>query len=305
MGRSVLCRCLDNVLDFEDSRSDRPLQFQYLTSVSELKFINVSVEHVGAEAIGAYHLPGRSDGLLIWGNGSYRNDNIYLAFLPLDDGRTSGNLLGSNPFPSSQLAILYFAGSRAGVPAWSAREEDAVPLFYPAAIGELSVRWNAVLNRWVCMYMSGPWDPIGLAVVLRVSPTPWGPWSRRRLVLDWWMDGLGHRTDASQRRIKDGWFIHDGDANPPDGMGDDIIGDRQGNKGGAAYAPYQLPPHTDRTPSGATLYYLLSTWNPYQVMQMRHEITSTELHLLETPPFGPVHERTETSQHWMAAGGGP
>ena len=39
--------------------------------------------------------------------------------------------------------------------------------------------------------------------------------------------------------------------------------------GGGAYAPYQLPYHTGRTPAGAVLYYLLSTWNPYQVVVMR------------------------------------
>jgi hypothetical protein len=130
------------------------------------------------------------------------------------------------------------------------------------------------------MYMSGPEDPIGPAVVLRVARSPWGPWSRRRLVLDWVADGLGYRKDDHPQR-NDGWFIHNGELTTsdgqPDGLGDNIIDNRAGNKGGAAYAPYQLPFHTDRTKDGAILYYVLSTWNPYQVMQMRHEITVREL----------------------------
>jgi hypothetical protein len=94
-------------------------------------------------------------------------------------------------------------------------------------------------------------------------------------VLDWWQDGLGHRTDGHDR-IKDGWFIHDGDADPPDDLGDDIIV-RLGAGGGAAYAPYQLPRHTTRTASSALLYYLLSTWNPYQVVLMQHELDDRAL----------------------------
>jgi hypothetical protein len=274
MGRCVLTRCTEDQLDFASSNANAPLQFQYLTSFSDLKFINVSVEKVNREVIQRYHLPGQEEGLLIWGTGAYRADNIYLAYLPLDDPQTRDNLLASGALPVSQLGLRYFTGER-GAPQWSVREEEAVPLFYPAAIGELSVRWNAALERWVCMYMPGPEDPIGLAVVMRVARNPWGPWSRRRLVLDWWLDGLGHRTGAAGQRLKDGWFIHDGDVQ--DGLGDNIIDNRQGNGGGGVYAPYQLPRHTQRSANGVKLYYLLSTWNPYQVMQMRHEMSFRDL----------------------------
>jgi Domain of unknown function (DUF4185) len=173
--------------------------------------------------------------------------------------------------------VRYYAGSsRNGGPSWSVREEDAVPLFYPSAIGELSVRWNAALERWVLMYCSGPEDPIGFAVVMRVARHPWGPWSRRRLMLDIWLDALGHREGADGLRRKDCWFSHDGAANPPDGLGDDIIGDRGGDGTGGAYAPYQLARHARHTRAAVTFYYLLSTWNPYQVAQMQHQLTFRE-----------------------------
>jgi hypothetical protein len=289
MGRSVLTRCLDANPDFGRSTIHSPLPFQYLTTFSTLKFINVSVERVGAEHIRAYHLPAETDGLLIWGTGAYRSDNIYLAFLPLDDFRTSGYLFESKASPSSQLGSLYFTGERDGVPQWSVWEEDAVPLFYPAAIGELSVRWNAVLGHWVCMYCAGPEDPIvEHTVVLRVATKPWGPWSRRRLVLDWVMDGLGHRRDANGQRLTQGWFIHDVGA---DNLGDNLIQEPDRHRqGGVPYAPYQLPHHTTRSRDKAVLYYVLSTWNPYQVVQMRHEIAFRDLQFL-TAPLGTTPPR--------------
>jgi hypothetical protein len=88
--------------------------------------------------------------------------------------------------------------------------------------------------------------------------------------------GLGHRLEAAGQRLPEGWFIHDGAAVPPDGLGDTII-DRPGNGGGGAYAPYQLPYHTRRRGDRVLLYYVLSTWNPYQVVLMRHELSFQEL----------------------------
>ena len=276
MGHSVLTRCLETNPNFDNSHPNNPLQFQYLTKFSSSKFINVSVEVVERQQLAANHLPAQQKGLLIWGTGAYRQDNIYLAFLNLDEDRVSDSLFATSAFPSSQLGVLYFTGEINGVPTWSAREEDAVPLFYPAAIGELSVRFNSKLERWVCMYGSGPEDPIRKAIVMRVARTPWGPWSRRRLVLDWVADGMGFRTGpGSQKR-----FIHNGllplsNDNP----GDDIIDSP--NRGGGAYAAYQLPHHTSLRHTGFTLHYVLSTWNPYQVVQMRHEIEFWELGALE------------------------
>lgn len=274
MGHSILTRCVETNPDFDTSSPDTPLKFKYLSQFSHNKFINVSVEMVEAEAIATYHLPAREKGLLIWGTGSYRNDNMYLAFLNLDDERMTDNLFSSTPIAFNQLGVTFFAGEKNGEPTWSVREEDAVPLFYPAAIGELSVRWNSKLNRWVCMYGSGPEDPIGLAIVMRIAHKPWGPWSRRRLVLDWVADGMGYRVGPNRQPR----FIHDAKVSPtdPDNPGDNII-EPPVNRGGAAYAPYQLPHHTRGTPLGFILYYVLSTWNPYQVVQMRHEIRFSEL----------------------------
>jgi hypothetical protein len=108
MGRSVRTRCRDAQPDFVHSRTDAPLQIQYLTSFSDTKFSNVSVERVQREMIHQHQLPGQEEGLLIWGTGAYRSDNIYLAFLPLDDPRTRDNLFADGALPVSQLGLWYF-----------------------------------------------------------------------------------------------------------------------------------------------------------------------------------------------------
>jgi len=266
MGRSILARSMEKPLDFEKSRADTPLRFQYLTEFSSRKFINVSVELVGKEAIEAYHLPAVEEGLLIWGTGAYRADNVYLAFLSLDNSQKIENLFMHKEFLLSALDVWYFTGSDIGLPRWSKHEDDAVPLFFPAAIGELSVRWNSLLGQWVMMYMPGPRDPIGLVVSLRTSQTPWGPWSQRRAVFDWGRDGLGK-------------FIHR--HNSDDELGDFIF-DAQSSGGGGAYAPYQLPHHSRLTMEGVALYYVLSTWNPYQVVLMRHDVAMLRQAILQT-----------------------
>lgn len=277
MGRSVLTRCLDHVLDFDSSVPADPLPFHCLTNFSSWRFINVSVERVGVEEIEAFQLPASTDGLLIWGTGAYRADDVYLAFLPLDDPNTVGNLFREDSFPVGQLGLRYFEKTPQGV-AWSYREEDAWPLFPPTAIGELSVRWNPVLRRWVCMYCAGPWDRINFCVYMRTAKKPWGPWSRRRLVFHWKLDGQGRRSGVPGP----GWFIHFADKNTTtdDGLGDDII-DRRGFKEGGGYAPYQLPYHTELIEGVAVLYYVLSLWNPYQVVLMEHRMSLKELDRLE------------------------
>jgi hypothetical protein len=292
MDRSVLTRCVESDPVFEHSEPGSPLKFKYLAEFSRRKFINVSVERVDAAAIRRLGLPGNREGLLIWGTGAYRADNVYLAYMPLDDEDVIAGLLGTRPFELGVPRMQYFAGAGRGGTRWSRDELAAAPLFFPGALGELSVRWNPTLRAWAMMYMSGPDDPIGLAACLRLSRTPWGPWSNRRKLLDWIADGMGYRAKHQSR---EGWFIHAPDAKPPatvwgsnghpDTLYDDIIGGRDATSGGAAYAPYQVPRYTRQEGGTTHLFYLLSTWNPYQVVLMRHPITSFERYVLLNGPL--------------------
>jgi len=300
MGRSVLARCDQAVPAIETSNPMSPLTFQYLTEFSRYRFINVSVQYASTANSGRWDLPRRREGLLIWGTGAYRMDHVYLAFLALDDEQVRNKLFYSrssaNPVELGSLGVLYYRGLENGRPEWSQSERDAVPLFYPAAIGELSVRWDELLGAFVMMYMSGPDDPTGAAVVMRLSRRPWGPWSKRRMVLNWILDGLGYRDHGKCG----GWFIHVNSKKLgfDDGLGDNIIGGRGPEEGGAAYAPYQIPRHTRFDGGEIHLFYALSTWNPYQAVLMRHALTEWDRFKLLGWPVWEL-ARTQSWLRWI------
>jgi hypothetical protein len=105
---------------------------------------------------------------------------------------------------------------------------------------------------------------------VRTAPNPWGPWSRRRQVFDWFLDGMGLRNGTGQ-------FIHNAQAKPPDTVGQYLFSP-QGDGSGAGYAPYLHQVRT--TPTGVALRYTMSTWTPYQTMLMEHNINSAELRAL-------------------------
>jgi Domain of unknown function (DUF4185)/Beta xylosidase C-terminal Concanavalin A-like domain len=72
-----------------------------------------------------------------------------------------------------QDAYQYFAGyDPSSQPVWSANEAQAVTVAGGPA-GELSVRFNTHLGRFVMTYL----DQRKSAIVMRESPRPWGPWS--------------------------------------------------------------------------------------------------------------------------------
>lgn len=264
MGRSVLTRCRNAMTNFAGTEYDDPLQFFYLKEFSRRRFINCQVQVTTPEMLRTFKAPVGGPGLLIWGTGAYRADNVYLAFLPLDTS-TRYVLLHTHA-DAATLAFYYFAGLRGGEPVWSNDEDEAVPLFHPASVGELSVRYDPALGAFVMMYMSGPYDPIGEAACLRLSRTPYGPWSQRRKVFDVRAEGYGQ-------------FIQRHKALPL--LGDSIIDGRDPLSGGGAYAPYQIPKFTQLGSGNSVLiYYVLSTWNPYQVVLMNHFISGYDRALL-------------------------
>ena len=143
-----------------------------------------------------------------------------------------------------RLALV--AGTDRSGPAWSERERDAAALFRHPEIGELSVTRNAPLGLWLMLYNSG--TPRG--IVARTAVDPWGPWSAAVVVLDPARDGYGA-------------FMHVKDA--PDGLSDP----GREHEWGGEYGPYVVDRYTRALPGGrAAVYFVLSTWNPYQVVEM-------------------------------------
>lgn len=237
MGRSVLARAEDPGLDIDPACRRRPVRFRVLGTFSDRHFINVSTQLVGGD-------------LLIWGSGPYRASEPRLAML---DGEALNRLTASTS--TSKLGIRYWDGS-----AWSEREADAAPLFTPAALGELSVRWVPDAGAYLMLAGSGPEDPIGPAITLRIAANPWGPWSPRLRLLDWVATGMSH-ADPFTRFIKA--------AGEGDPVGDRIF-PGQADGTGAAYAPYLFDARRDG--DDLVLRYTLSTWNPYQVVLMQHRL---------------------------------
>jgi hypothetical protein len=153
MGRSVLGRSTDNGANYS-----------YIGQLSNLKFINVSIEigTIDQTAADATKLSVGTSVLWIWGTGRYRASDIYLSVMPL----TSIEAL---------QPILYFAGGSA----WSSNEADAAPLFCAGDLGEISVRWNPFLSRWLALFNS--LNPRG--ILMQSAPQPWGPWSESPVMI--------------------------------------------------------------------------------------------------------------------------
>lgn len=246
MGRSVLARARDPHPVLSPQRRRDPLRFDGLATVSDRHFINISAQvRPAREVPGA---PGDGEVVLLWGTGSYRASELRLAMLPVDQ------------LPQrrvSELGLRYWDGS-----GWSDSEASAVPLFSPAALGEISVRWVPEVGRYLLLSMSGPGDPAGMAVTLRWAEHPAGPWTQRVRLLDWVAEGM---VDDVQRR-----FIK---ARAGDPISEDLFA-AQARSTGGAYAPYLFDTRRDGTE--LLLRYTLSTWNPYQVVLMQHRLVPGE-----------------------------
>ena len=227
MGRSVLA-----------VSEDDGLTFRALHDLSITHFINVAM----ALASRAEHpdLP-VEDAVLIWGSGEYRASSPRLAYVPAAS-------IGD------PAAIRYFSGlAEEGESLWSSDESQATPLFVHDVIGEFSVTWCALLERWLLLYNSeGP-----RGIVLRTARNPWGPWSSPRVIFEPWNDmGYSQFLHVSWGFKKLDIF-HDAGRE---------------NTWGGEYGPYIIDRFTEGTSDRVTIYYTLSSWNPYQVVLMSSDI---------------------------------
>jgi hypothetical protein len=235
MSRSVLLRSDD------DGRS-----FQNLYTVSRDKIIYVTPCIVNnADWPGLPDRAGR--GLLLWSAGTqYRRGDPYLSYLPL--ARVE-----------DRAALRCFAGLNAKTarPEWSEREADAAPLFRHPCVGESCVTWNPFLRQWLMLYNCD--DPPGpRGINFRVSDTPWGPWSPSAVLFHPESDG-GY-----------GRFLHRAGSNR-----DALHDPGRENEWGGEYGPYVVERFTKGAPGRTTIYYTLSTWNPYNVVLMKSALEAT------------------------------
>ena len=251
--RTVLARSTDGGYNFGNS----------LYTFSTDKFIHVSVQQVNNNKISG--LPDSTGkGLLIWGTGLYRKSDIYLAYMPLDE-------------ITNRSSLRFFTGFETGNsrPIWESNESMAKPLFSSRCVGELSVRWNYYLEKWIMLYNCAFCNTTG--VIIRLADNPWGPWSTPKIVFD--------RADAYGRFIhqpgRDKLYDQDRDRDLPSDWGYE-------------YGPYQMSPYATGIRGRYTkIYFTLSTWNPYQVVQMAAIITSKEEDLNPKSYADSIHDRND------------
>ena len=239
----------------EDRSTDRsvltrftlPATFLPLRTISQLPaghFVKMSVHTQPGPIAG---LPSGGPFVLVWGTGVYRQSDAYLSIVPVAQFETG-------------RGTMYFAGmDAAGAPSWSANESEARPIVQNGTLGDLSVTWCKDLGLWLMTYdRRAPTRGIAFSY----SRTPWGPWSEPQILFNAASDGLGR-------------FIHNPNSSPPDGLAGPVIGKGQMNPDavhGGAYAPYVVERWTKLQGSELSLYYVLSTWNPYVVVLMKSRL---------------------------------
>ena len=212
-------------------------RFERLFDLSTKRFVNVALAR--ARASEHERLPSE-DCVFVWGSGRYRASSVRLAYAP------------SRRF-SERAALRYLAGFAGGRPRWSEVEDESVDLFDHPVVGELSVAWIAPLSRWVMLYNS----PAPRGIVLRTAADPWGPWSEPEVVFDPWLDkGYAGFMHVSWKAARMDEFHDRG----------------QEDKWGGEYGPYLIPRFTRGDASRCTLYFTMSTWNPYQVVLMSVDV---------------------------------
>jgi hypothetical protein len=217
----------------------------------------------GARVVNNADWPGlprdRDEGLLIWGQG-YKPWAAFLGYVSLPLERR----VAADQASATQLQIAYFQSpdpATPTVPRWPKDPALATPLFDVPAVTFLSMSWVPELDRWIAIYTEG-WPPQATSpdrgwerpIVLRSSPTPWGPWSDPIELL---------RPSEAYGR-----YLHNptGGQQPLRFAPDDVPID------GWLYSP-QLVDRFTRSAEGRTsLYWLLSTGKPYHVQLMRSDV---------------------------------
>ena len=267
IGRSVMAESRDDGSTFTLATSgaqpvSMPVGFVYVTAVDTTTIPDLPEE--------------QRLGVLIFGVPRYRASIPYLAYAPV----------ASFPDPSTWK---FFTGLAHGRPTWVSSEEWSehsgaewappghAELFTPVyptgrCVGEFSVTWNRPLHSWLMMYNC---DHFG--VLARLAPAPWGPWSSPPTVM------ISRLTPGAQCML----------IMRPAGCGDQrnywpVNADGSYVEGGL-YAPFVLDRYTqdagaDGLAHKATIFWTLSTWNPYVVDIMRSTI---EAPIAQPPPAGP------------------
>jgi hypothetical protein len=234
-------------------------------------FLHVSLVHHG-------------DHVFMFGTGApFRHNDVYLAKI---------RSRKDEPYPHNNLwtgkePTRYFESfDGTNPPTWKTDESLAQPVVFDAnpswttgdcatppcpTIGDVSVQFNKKLGLWLMTFDGGRQiDPAtGLhdaSVYFCYAKEPWGTWSPPVVIFNAARDGAY------------GTYIHNENPalGPTGGPEGPMIGSATPcfTQGGI-YAPLMIEPFTkvDLQHHKLTIYYTMSTWNPYTIVLMRSELT--------------------------------
>lgn len=191
--------------------------------------------------------------------------------------RHSPAFLARKPIGSmgDSTAIEYLhAVNSDGTPVFMAGENTASALFHDSlpgpgrsmhaadAMGEVSVEWNNYVHRWVMLYNCSNNSTSNLrGIYMRTAPQPWGPWSAPETIFN---------PDRDNGFC---YFIHRAVVQGETPC-DSLSGPSRMADGGGDYAPYVISRFTtgDSIQMKSTFYFVMSTWNPYNVVIMKSSI---------------------------------
>jgi hypothetical protein len=211
---------------------------------------------------------GQDGYIYFWGA---KGDSLY---------RKSPPFLARKPVGSmgDSIAIQYLHGwNPDGTPVFVAGEQNAVPLFHDSlpgtggvmkvadCIGEIGVMWNPFVKSWIMLYNSdnntttNPWG-----IWMRSSQYPWGPWSPPQTLFN-----AGRDTAFCH-------FIHRA-VTPTLPICDGLSDANRLADGGGSYSPSFITRITtgDSVQRKSTFYFVMSTWNPYEVVIMKASVQGT------------------------------
>jgi hypothetical protein len=229
-------------------------------------------------------LPAGGDLVAIFGVGLYRHSNIYLSIVP------------KGGFASGQGTLYYTGTDKFGFPTWSTSDDaSVVPVVTdldPAmpTIGNLSATYSQQLGLWLMTFDGGrqpdannPDSPGTTGVYFTYAPQPWGPWAKPQLIFNACQDGaLGtyifyyagtSAANGCPAALPFGTTAFPASSGP----GGPTIGPQTapGNPPlatrGGIYAPEMIERFTRVQGNTLKIYYTLSTWNPYAVVEMESD----------------------------------
>ncbi len=233
----------------------------------------------GAKFIFSAIAVGQDGYIYVWGA---MGDTLYRKSAPFLARKPVGGM-------GDSTAITYFHGLNAdGTPIFTAGEASANPIFHDSlpgpggamrvadCMGEVGVEWNPFVRSWIMLYNSAnnsATNPRG--IFMRYAPQPWGPWSPPQTIFN-----PGRDNGFC-------YFIHRAvDSTHP--ACDSLSGTNRLADGGGDYSPYFVPHLTsgDSVQMTSTLCFVLSTWNPYEVVLMKASIQAVSTSA--APPSDPA-----------------